>query len=36
MNLKWDCKECGHEWEDEPIYTYEECPECGSEDVGHW
>jgi Zn finger protein HypA/HybF involved in hydrogenase expression len=36
MNLKWDCEECEHEWSDSPFVTYIECPECGSEEIGHY
>lgn len=35
-NLKWSCNSCKHVWYDSFFITYEYCPECESEDMGHW
>lgn len=35
MKLIWDCEICNHKWLENPIYTFEECPNCKSEDIWH-
>ena len=34
--VKWSCNECEHIWYGGHFETYIECPECDSEDMGHW
>jgi len=35
-NLKWSCEECNHIWYGGFFYTFIDCPECGSEYIGHY
>jgi|GEM_PF-7124619 len=34
-NLKWSCEDCEHIWYDSFFKTWINCPECGSQNMGH-
>ena len=35
MHLPWKCEDCKYELKDEPLFTYVDCPKCGSENFYH-